>query len=562
MEARSKTTRWDLPRCARSMTRIYSIAGSLRSPASKSIGVEVYPTQEWPRVSTRQSPIAILVGACLAVGIAISLAPVRFLLRYVVPDDAFYYLVIGRNIANGFGSTFDRLASTNGYHPLWMVPVVIVSRCFGGNLARLRIVLSSCAALDAFSVWIFYRILSRLEVDYRRCLLVTALFTVAWVTRLWNGPLNGLETSLNLALTLGYLAIVIRAISEHEQDWITRGVIVGLLFLARTDNFLLIGTAEAFTLWHVGLRKSIRARLYVAAIATAIALPWLGWCWWEFGSIVQVSGKSTAFLVNRNVTASWSAFDYASQMLRNAGELLCYSFAAPRVKNSVWFPTAILLVVSPISLTASRLGKTPTTLHLERALLWFVGVYSLGFLAMHTVRIVEIRPWYYSSLVPLIWLATARLMCRMRLPLLLVFGAEVLFLSACLWWVSLHSAGWGNPPVRFEVASILPKELPPGSSIGIFNAGTIAYFDQTHRIVNLDGLVNNQAYSYIKALDLCDYILREHLNAIGDDAPTLKAWKPIFGANRDSCFGAHRSLAKNGAGQDWVLYQVRNDRNR
>ena len=504
-------------------------------------------------------PIAILIGGCLAVGVAVALAPLRFLLRYVVPDDAFYYLVIGRNIANGFGSTFDRLAPTNGYHPLWMVPVAIVSRCFAGDVARLRVVLFVCAALDAFSVWIFYRILSRLKIDDSRCLLATVLFTVAWVTRLWNGPLNGLETSLSVALTLGYLAVVIRDLSERERHWTARAVLVGLLFLARTDNFLLIAMAEAFTLWHLGLRGSIRAELYLSAIATAIALPWLGWCWWEFGSIVQVSGKSSIFLAHRNAAASWSVLNYAPQLLRNVGELFCYAFAVPHLTKSLWFPVAALLVVGSILLTTSRLGTTARALPIERAWLWFIVVYSLGFLAMHTLRIVEVRPWYYSSLVPLIWLATARFIGRMRSPLLTIFSAIVLFLSTSLWWITLHSSGWGNPPVRFEVAGILEKELPRGASIGIFNAGTIGYFDHNHRIVNLDGLVNSQAYSYIKALDLCDYILREHLDAIGDDAPTLAAWKPFFGTGLDSCFGAKRSLAKNGAGQDWVLYQVRLD---
>src|SRR5689334_1699423 len=40
-------------------------------------------------------------------------------------DDAWYYLTIGRNLANGQGSTFDGINLTNGYHPLWQLISVV-----------------------------------------------------------------------------------------------------------------------------------------------------------------------------------------------------------------------------------------------------------------------------------------------------------------------------------------------------------------------------------------------------------------------------------------------------
>jgi len=30
------------------------------------------------------------------------------------------FAIVARNIARGLGSTFDTIAPTNGYHPLWM----------------------------------------------------------------------------------------------------------------------------------------------------------------------------------------------------------------------------------------------------------------------------------------------------------------------------------------------------------------------------------------------------------------------------------------------------------
>src|SRR3989344_1607797 len=49
--------------------------------------------------------------------------PLEFLRTNILPDDAFYYFQIGRNIAGGAGSTFDGMNATNGYHPLCMLVV-------------------------------------------------------------------------------------------------------------------------------------------------------------------------------------------------------------------------------------------------------------------------------------------------------------------------------------------------------------------------------------------------------------------------------------------------------
>ena len=45
-------------------------------------------------------------------------------------DDAWYYGEIGRNLAQGHGSTFDTINDTNGYHPLWQA-ICVLPRLLG-----------------------------------------------------------------------------------------------------------------------------------------------------------------------------------------------------------------------------------------------------------------------------------------------------------------------------------------------------------------------------------------------------------------------------------------------
>lgn len=43
-------------------------------------------------------------------------------------DDSYFYLQIANNFAHGRGSTFSGVEPTNGYHPLWMLVIALVSR--------------------------------------------------------------------------------------------------------------------------------------------------------------------------------------------------------------------------------------------------------------------------------------------------------------------------------------------------------------------------------------------------------------------------------------------------
>lgn len=57
-------------------------------------------------------------------------------------DDAYYYVEIARRIADGGGSTFDGLNTTNGYHPLWMLVCTVPFFLGLTGLAAVRVLLA------------------------------------------------------------------------------------------------------------------------------------------------------------------------------------------------------------------------------------------------------------------------------------------------------------------------------------------------------------------------------------------------------------------------------------
>src|SRR5262245_37176468 len=86
------------------------------------------------RATAKQSDV-LLWAALLWVSVLIAYSvsrPLPWLLA-VVPDDAFYYLVTARNLAQEHVSSFDGLNPTNGYHPAWMALMVVCAKLLSGG---------------------------------------------------------------------------------------------------------------------------------------------------------------------------------------------------------------------------------------------------------------------------------------------------------------------------------------------------------------------------------------------------------------------------------------------
>ncbi|MFH0859937.1 MAG: hypothetical protein V1921_01940 [Candidatus Altiarchaeota archaeon] len=58
---------------------------------------------------------------------------ITVLLQKNLPDDAFYYFGIARNIASGNGVTFNGQHMTNGFHPLWALMITPFYFLMEGN---------------------------------------------------------------------------------------------------------------------------------------------------------------------------------------------------------------------------------------------------------------------------------------------------------------------------------------------------------------------------------------------------------------------------------------------
>lgn len=504
-----------------------------------------------------------LQSAALLVVLAIGLAlRVGFLaaadehsLVTVVTDDAYYYLKTARNIAAGLGPTFDGIHPTDGFHPLWMGLLVPLAAVAPGPQALVRVALALSVALAACSAVLVWRLTRRLTASGGIAFVALVFY---WLNpRAVLSSLNGLETGLATLLFVGSLLVVLREV-EAPAGSVAReavlGVLLGLLFLARTDLVFYAGVFYVSTIALAPAGARVRRAGLVALIAAALAAPWVGWCWARFGSPVQVSGLSIPYVEHELFRAAGSGtFAMAAEGLRRFAVVL---YEGLRGELGYPRPLSVGILGFALLVLAMRwrdsLGCTPAR---RRAALVFLGLLgaALALVFAHTAIRWYPRPWYFDQLLVLlpVFLAlglavfeprrTLGKLARLLYPgaphdnafaralaaaIAIAFVAAPATLSAR----ALAKGEWPWAREMLDAALWLRKNTRPDEVGAAFNAGIIGYYSG-RRVVNLDGAINNAAYRALRRRDLAGLMKRAGVRWLADFEPaTIGYFEPFFGA--------------------------------
>ncbi len=462
--------------------------------------------------------------------------------NHVVADDAFYYFTIARHLAAGHGPTFDGLAPTNGFHPLWLLvvtPLFALARATGGGAwLPVHLALSLCALLDLASGLALRALLTRLGFP-RGAGVAAAVWFLSPFTVLLS--LRGMESALDVALVALWALALARALAApapRTGDGLALGALSGLAFLASTDNGPLLALALAApalgraALGRAPWRPTLAFLAAAGAVAALVALPWFAWNLAAFGTPFQVSGAvklqnpQVFGHVPRNLpdTARYLAAFLWAPAYFVAGESMRFRPAFLVVATALVAAALALLPFLGLALARRRGGPAP-----------WVALAFLAYLAGHAAVYALVLRAY------VIWYATV--------PFFLVVGlagmageeafgprgrgarraqAALALAAAALGFVQFFRATGVRPRGEEEaVRGIFLKiaRLAPGARrVGVFNAGAAGYFAPgfgPFTVVNLDGLVNNAAVAAWRRGRYLEYLERTVDVVIVDAAGTL-----------------------------------------
>lgn len=134
-------------------------------------------------------------------------------------DDAYYYFKVAQNISEGYGSTFDGINLTNGYHPLWLlicIPIFALARI--DVILPLRVLLVVIALMQTTTAVLLYRLIKK-HVSHVVAILAATFWSFNYYIHETVYQM-GLETPI-AALSIVYL---IYKLSQFEETWRTEKV--------------------------------------------------------------------------------------------------------------------------------------------------------------------------------------------------------------------------------------------------------------------------------------------------------------------------------------------------
>ena len=414
--------------------------------------------------------------------------------HHITFDDAWYYFGIARNVAEGNGSTFDGINTTNGYHPLWLLICVPFYALGLDDLAAVRAILAAQLALWVAALWILADTATstgwpRLDdrpdaaATRRRCTVLVALvwFLVAANPYILKLFVNGMESGLVALLGALILALAVRT----EGNLLERPGILALLlclsFLARTDAALWIVVLLA---WLAVRNRGIDRRLVVVVGSLAVTgVAYLVSNLIIVGHPFQISGevkrlpldgpKAVALLVCVAL-----ALGIAVAGARAAGKP---SEQFPRTKHwfacTAWYPTGLVLI------TAYDLVLTAEVYlwHFAPQMLWIAATLLHAASDMAESAVAE-RPLDDPSAT---WRSVA-VTSVFIVPLLLGGLYQVRNFAD----TEVVSAQLGDR----AAGEWIDANLPADAVIGSYDAGALGYF-AGRPVVNLDGLVNSYEWN-------------------------------------------------------------------
>ena len=164
----------------------------------------------------RLAPFEVaLIAAMLILHIRAAMAdPYAFPNHWFVRDDAYYYFKVAQNIAAGFGSTFDGINLTNGYHPLWMLICIPIFALANYDLILpLRILLVVIAVIQTATSIMLYRVV-KTHISHATAILIAVFWS-------FNEYIHANYYKMGLETPIAAFSIVLMVylLSQFEKEW-------------------------------------------------------------------------------------------------------------------------------------------------------------------------------------------------------------------------------------------------------------------------------------------------------------------------------------------------------
>ncbi|MDP9238737.1 MAG: glycosyltransferase family 39 protein [Chloroflexota bacterium] len=451
----------------------------------------------------------------------------HYLIGHAIPDDAFYYFQVARNVVHGHGVSADGEVWANGFHPLWMLVLLPVYLLSGGQGdVPIHVALSASALTTSGSGVLLYLTGRRLGLSAPVSLISTAAYLFHPVLIFMS--IDGLETGLNVSVFVALLyAFVVAYQRPTQASYALAAVLAGLLVLSRTDYAIVSVSILGTLLMH---SWRLRSAAMVAAIFGAITGPWLLWNQIVFGSPFPVSASALPYIEHQifdgGSALSGAGLWHSVVLVRQAAlHTIPYFYFTPS-RGTSWLAVAFvsaLALISGGSAVRDQRRERRTAVVLLAVPLAGIGVQLL----VHAGVRWYVREWYFVPLFPLLALLLGLAIEICRESRVGAVGGlaicTIVLVGTAPTALRTFRDGWY--PVQVDMRSAadwIATTTPAGTRVGGYNSGVVGYYSG-RTTVNLDGVMNPDALQALRDRRMAAYITERKIDVLVD-FPFYAVW--------------------------------------
>ena len=429
-------------------------------------------------------------------------------------DDAFYYIVTAQHYVRTGVFAFDGVNETNGFHPVWMAIVVgLLKAC--GPICTPEHQVFAVKLVETLLRGVAVALCVAFHLADRPARHDSATGYVGIVVVLLCPAFVIFEQGMETTLATLLLILAIRAFIQDRA--VTLGWLLALLFLTRLDTAIFVA-APLLAFGMAGDRDNAR-RWAAAALPLALAMvAYTGYNIVHTGHAVPISGalRSTFPVLHWNgghlKEPLIIAGMYGWKQLISANIVLCAAMlvAGAAALTGAWPPRRIAIGLLAVGSVGAALIAN----------LLFFQSWEKSIDPRYLALPLTASAFFLAASVTL---AAERLGSKLRIPHVGAVPAAAIVLLIALEG-AIHLERFADEYGRTSDSTIdffreIRTALPQDAVIAGTDVGALAFWTG-HRVVNLDGVINNYAYQdYLR-----DGRLRQYLHEQGVTHLAFALW--------------------------------------
>ena len=375
-----------------------------------------------------------------------------------------------------------------------------------------------------------------------------------------------METGLNLfliaATTYYYSFHIVNHLSDlKSKRLLILGILLGLVILSRLDGLIFLGVILIHLSYRIikesekmgWFKKLIRSVVPLVVVVLTFLVPWLMFNYHVSGSIIPTSGKAVRFLsLNYGFDFFHFRFGidqptsflsdiplqyYLENIFLSFMKLIRHlpytSFVAGAFYNTLQASGGKIVLAKELVRVLSSIGMLVLFIFLWRFSprqnkAWrILFLYSIFLIAAYSFYVFG--QWFYhryyfaAAFMGTIWGGQflfsidsrfrRRLITRKVFKMLIVIIFTILYL---LQWGQVFSELRRNQNLNlYKMVKAVEKKIPKEAIIGCFQSGILGYYSD-REVINLDGVVNQEALVAMQENRLGEYVTRKGITYIMD----------------------------------------------